>query len=204
MKMKDYYKKVPQGESHNKSRFEKIFSKIIKDVGASSHRILDVGAGDGVLAGELKKNNTVVCMELNKSRVKRLKERGHKVIEQDIEEKWRTKDGSFDVVIMTEVLEHCFATVHILNESYRVLKRGGRVVITTPNITSIGHRLQILLGREPSYYSHTSFEHIRIFTPTSLKIMMEKAGFVNVKTKTIVGVPVKNFGEIIYATGEKK
>ncbi len=202
MKIKDYYKNVPQGESEHAFRYKNIFAKVIKDAGISK-KILDVGAGDGILASELAKNNTVVCAEINKTRIKRLKEKGLRVIDQDIEEKWKAKDNSFDTVIMTEVLEHCFATSHILHESYRVLKKGGRVIITTPNITSIGHRMQILLGREPSYYSHTSFEHIRIFTPQSLKIMMKKSGFRYMKIKTIVGLPVRNFGEIIYAIGEK-
>ena len=204
MNLKDYYRNVPQGESKLVGRYVKIFNTIVKEVGRSK-KILDIGAGDGIIANELARNNLVVCIEINKTRVKRLREKKLSVIEQDIEDAWKVKSNSIDVVIMTEVLEHCFATAHILDESYRVLKKGGKMIATTPNIASMGHRVQILLGREPSHYSHTSFEHIRIFTPTSLKVMMKKSGFDKVRTQTILGFfPIGNFGEIIYAVGEKK
>lgn len=205
MKIKDYYRNVTWEEPTKLiGRYAKILNMVVNEVG-SSRKVIDVGAGSGAISNELRKNgNSVFCMEINKDAIRMLKEKRLSVIEQDIEDKWKVKSNSFDTVVMTEVLEHCFATSHILNESHRVLKKGGRVVITTPNITSLGHRLQILLGREPSYYSHTGFEHIRIFTPLSMRILMEKSGFNKIKIKTILGFSVRNFGEIIYAVGEKK
>ena len=41
-------------------------------------------------------------------------------------------DGSFDVVTIFEVLEHVYDQAFVLNELYRVLRPGGRIVISVP------------------------------------------------------------------------
>jgi len=43
-------------------------------------------------------------------------------------------DGSFDIVLCTEVLEHCSDPQAIVNECYRVLKPGGTLIVTVPSI----------------------------------------------------------------------
>ena len=43
-------------------------------------------------------------------------------------------DGSFNIVLFTEIIEHLsFNPVHLWKEVYRLLAPGGRIVITTPN-----------------------------------------------------------------------
>lgn len=42
------------------------------------------------------------------------------------------KDGSFDVILCSEVLEHLSNPVNALNELSRLLKRGGRIILTAP------------------------------------------------------------------------
>ena len=62
------------------------------------------------------------------------------------------KDNFFDFVVFTEVLEHLpQAPLHALGEIYRVLKPGGRVIITTPNITRSINRAKMLLGKSVTY-----------------------------------------------------
>lgn len=67
-------------------------------------------------------------------------------------------DESFDVVIMTEVLEHTLNPFHAINEIHRILKKGGVLVMTTPfNFRIHGplpdcwrfsiHGLQVLLNQ---------------------------------------------------------
>ena len=42
------------------------------------------------------------------------------------------EEGQFDFIVCTEVLEHCQNPKKLLNEMYRVLKSGGRALITVP------------------------------------------------------------------------
>lgn len=53
-------------------------------------------------------------------------------------------DASFDIVIATEVIEHIEHYRYTLREIARVLKPGGLVVLSTPNILNLNSRLRFL------------------------------------------------------------
>jgi 2-polyprenyl-3-methyl-5-hydroxy-6-metoxy-1,4-benzoquinol methylase len=55
------------------------------------------------------------------------------------------ESGSFDVVLLIEVLEHLESHFNVIAEAGRVLKPGGHLVITTPNIFRLHSRLQFFL-----------------------------------------------------------
>lgn len=54
----------------------------------------------------------------------------------------------FDIVILTEVIEHLTFPQMMVSEIARILKPDGLLVITTPNIFSLGNRLATLLGTD--------------------------------------------------------
>lgn len=54
-------------------------------------------------------------------------------------------DASFDLVTCTEVIEHLEHYRSTLREIYRVLRPGGTLVITTPNILNMSSRVRFLL-----------------------------------------------------------
>lgn len=50
------------------------------------------------------------------------------------------EDGSYDLVLCTQVLEHCSSPERIINECHRVLKDGGTLIVTVPSIYPVhGH-----------------------------------------------------------------
>lgn len=69
-------------------------------------------------------------------------------------------DDRFDVVVCTEVLEHLFYPIRILQEIKRVLKPEGRAVISLPNAYHIYNRRDVLLGRPVAEHSEfDSYAH---------------------------------------------
>lgn len=56
-------------------------------------------------------------------------------------------DETMDFVFALEIIEHLTSPVHMLSEVRRVLKKGGRILITTPNITRIGSLFKLSIGR---------------------------------------------------------
>jgi ubiquinone/menaquinone biosynthesis C-methylase UbiE len=58
-------------------------------------------------------------------------------------------DASFDTVVCTEIIEHVLDTDGLLEEIRRVLRPGGRLIISTPNLSGFTNRLMLLLGWQP-------------------------------------------------------
>ncbi|HVW86256.1 MAG TPA: glycosyltransferase, partial [Bryobacteraceae bacterium] len=61
-------------------------------------------------------------------------------------------DESFDTVLCCELVEHLFEDpMHMMSEINRILKPGGHLVLTTPNIGSLRAVSAILLGYHPAF-----------------------------------------------------
>lgn len=55
------------------------------------------------------------------------------------------ENSAFDLVTCTEVIEHLEHYRYTLREMYRVLKPGGALVLTTPNILNLKSRIRFLI-----------------------------------------------------------
>ncbi len=99
--------------------------------------ILDAGCGDGTLALKIaKKSKLVYAVDISKSAFKKNKKIAPKNLffEKGNIEKLRFKDNTFDKIVCVETLEHLINPNKALNEFYRILKKGGRIVVTYPTI----------------------------------------------------------------------
>jgi len=89
-------------------------------------------------------------------------------------EKLPFKDESFSSVLMFDFLEHVDEDSLLLRETKRVLKRGGRVIITTPR----AGRLFIIKFRNFIGLRKEAYGHKREgYTPDELITMVKKEGF---------------------------
>jgi 2-polyprenyl-3-methyl-5-hydroxy-6-metoxy-1,4-benzoquinol methylase len=90
---------------------------------------------------------------------------------------------SFDVVLLTEVLEHLRDyPLKALVETRRLLRPGGLLVITTPNAASLQNRARLLLGRSVHsplrdwMFGLPHARHAREYTQSELRELVADAG----------------------------
>ena len=134
-------------------------------------------------------------------------------------------DEHFDVALCCELIEHLTADpMHMLIELNRVLKWGGLLIVTTPNIASAFSLGKALSGNSPYVYGEYNPKspgdrHSREYTPNDIKIALNAAGFKVVKlfTKNLwaetdeaflqwldqTTVPRELRGDNIFAVGRK-
>lgn len=101
---------------------------------ANKYDVLDFGSGFGNLSSILAKNNNVTAIEPNIEMVQnRISENEYHQIHGDIHSLRKIKDHSFDLIVCHNVLEYANERAEIINEFYRVLRKGGILSIVKHN-----------------------------------------------------------------------
>ncbi|MGH7823520.1 MAG: class I SAM-dependent methyltransferase [Candidatus Binatia bacterium] len=72
----------------------------------------------------------------------------------DMEERLPFPDGDFDVVLCVEGIEHVKNRHRLLEELRRVLRRGGRLILTTPNMLSVRARVAYCFAGQRAFQSY--------------------------------------------------
>jgi SAM-dependent methyltransferase len=105
--------------------------------------------------------------------------------------------SSQDVVVMSELIEHLVDTDGALREARRVLRPGGSLVLSTPNLAAWYNRVLLAFGVQPVFtevslhgiYGRPGHEvagHLRVFTRRALAELLAANGFSEI---TISGAP---------------
>ncbi|MEI6631531.1 MAG: class I SAM-dependent methyltransferase [bacterium] len=156
--------------------------RILLDLIGTNKTVLDLGCGDGLVAGQILKNgNEVAGIEVSEFAIKKAKEKGIKVYDCDLNFDWSNLiKEKFDVVLCGEIIEHIFDTDKLLRNIYSVLKEGGVLILSTPNLAALGRRIFLLFGINPlTEVTARKYDsgHIRYFTLGSLKKLLKENGF---------------------------
>lgn len=131
-------------------------------------RILDFGGGRGDMAISLQDSGAnVVVADLYSFEY--LKERGLTAVSSLKE---LPRSDKYDGAIAVDVVEHLTTPWDDLIEIRKLLKAGGWLYLSTPNAQSLNARLFREKWREAINPSH-----LILFTPLSIEIALEKAGF---------------------------
>jgi 2-polyprenyl-3-methyl-5-hydroxy-6-metoxy-1,4-benzoquinol methylase len=165
-----------------KPRLWQIFAlKVLLEERLEGKVILDVGSGPGFILRKLKPKNPVLhALDLSTKCVSYLNQQGIKAIRLDISsDAFPYENNFFDYVIFTEVIEHLAFPDHTIQEIYRVLKPGGKLLISTHNPFNLYMRLRYLAGVFPTPELDVSRrgQHIRMFNYETLTKVLESAGF---------------------------
>lgn len=92
-------------------------------------------------------------------------------------------DGTFDAVVFTEVLEHIAIKnpAEILPEFRRVLRNGGKVLFSTPNVCNLSNVVALMKGSNVFWPTEIFFgstdRHNREFTPAEVRNLFLEGGF---------------------------
>jgi len=133
---------------------------------APARRALDLGCGDGAMSGAIPAE-TLTLADVSAVALDRARARlpGTEAVELEPDAPLPFPDGSFDLVVCTETLEHVRDVQLLLSEVRRVLEPGGRVAITTP-----AHRRRITAPDPLS-------PHLRFLTKRTLGALLDRMGF---------------------------
>ena len=149
-------------------------------------KVLDVPTGTGILADRLRKKGfDVSCCDINPSyfSVPDLK-----IEIGDLNQSLPYPDDFFDYLICLEGIEHTENPSNAIREFQRVLKKGGKILLSTPNFLNIERRLRFLFtGTFSKIPSHEvikniwkgdlSMAHLSPLGYPLLKFIMECHGF---------------------------
>jgi 2-polyprenyl-3-methyl-5-hydroxy-6-metoxy-1,4-benzoquinol methylase len=95
-------------------------------------------------------------------------------------------DASFDVVTIFECIEHMRYPAAALHAANRVMRKGGLLAITTPNVDGLFPRVTYgLLGKTIGAWEHpTPPHHLYQFSRRTLAALLDHTGFRVVSTTT--------------------
>ena len=161
----------------------------------SDKAVLDVGCASGYLAEALGKNGNVVSgIEYDAGDAEKARPFLAELVVADL----NTVDlaeqfppASFDVVVFGDVLEHLMYPISVLRASLALLRPGGTVVISIPNVAHGAVRLSLLQGRWD--YTPTGLldrTHVRFFTFDTLLAMLEEVGLSVTELRSTVADPL--------------
>lgn len=168
--------------NNNSQRF-----KIMSDLVGKNRHILDLGCNTGNFLKLIKKNNkNIEGVEISQKIAKIGQKKGLKIKIADLSKTFPYRRNTFDTITAGEIIEHIYDTDFFLKEIKRILKPNGYLIISTPNIATLGRRIMLLFGINPLI--ETSLEnasgHIRYFTKKSLEQLLKKHSFKTVKFKS--------------------
>lgn len=165
-------------------------------------KVLDVGCGDGYylhLLANLGINLKITGVDNNQEALasarRNIKRKKVKLIEGDTL-KLPFRGNTFDKIIASEVLEHLPNDQVGINELHRVLKKGGKIVISVPhkNYPFLWDPINWILERFLNYHIKNGFwagiwnQHERLYSEVALKFLLKKEGFKDIKTEILTSI----------------
>ncbi len=88
---------------------------------------------------------------------------------------------SFDVIFMSEVIEHVGSPEFTLRECLRVLRKNGALAMTTPNLWDARRVYYPALGK--IWSGDADATHQTLFNPQTMRDVLARAGFQNMRVR---------------------
>lgn len=151
----------------------------------SGQAVLDIGCGKGLsplFFAELGNRVTACDISSDAIAFQKSQTRLTAAVQADINTAWPFASESFDLIFCAEVIEHLPIQTPFFTEAFRVLKKGGRLILKTPNGWDLKRLLDPLRGHK--WYADLDPTHIHYYSPASLKRTLKAARFSYITTKS--------------------
>ena len=141
----------------------------------SGGALLDVGCWDGgntVAYGKACRTRRLFGVEVCEDQAQAAERQAIEVARCNLEQpQFPWPDASMDIVVCNQVLEHLKDIFAVMDKIARVLKPGGVLVASVPNLGSLHSRIMLLLGLQPSMI-RVFGPHVRSFTHGEFKLFL--------------------------------
>ena len=163
----------------------KIVIKILSSLPKGA-RVLDVGCGPGILSEKLNKFG----LNVSACDIERKINKNDKILFKyaDLNKKIPYNNNFFEAVVCLEVIEHLHSPWLLVEEIYRVLKKDGIVILSSPNISNCVARIYHLLTGKMWLFKTFTTDHINPMSYWEIERIFKESGFV--KCHLIEGVNV--------------
>jgi SAM-dependent methyltransferase len=191
--LQDFYESgdVPLSSGPDRARRQaRMLADVLRDC-AGPAVILDVGCGDGAalaVAAESHSTHRFAGIDWSGDALRQARNLGLTVMRGSVSPGLPVADGVADVVIMSELIEHLVDPDGAVAEVRRVLRPGGSLLLSTPNLAAWYNRGLLALGIQP-VFSEVSLRgvfgrpgrvvagHLRLFTRRALTEFLAASGF---------------------------
>ncbi|UFQ15431.1 MULTISPECIES: class I SAM-dependent methyltransferase [Streptomyces] len=193
--LRDFYENpaVPVASGDARSlRQARILAAALGPATSRTATVLDIGCGDGTAAATaapLLAGHRVIGVDWSQDALKRAHAHLPYVVRGELSDGGLPfADGAADAVLFSEVIEHLVDPDSALDELRRVLRPGGHLMLSTPNLAAWYNRGLLLAGVQP-VFSEVSLRgihgrpgkevvgHLRLYTARALREFVAASGF---------------------------
>ncbi len=153
------------------------------------NKVLDVGCGSGTLCLYIaNKKKNILGIDISKKAIQTCIESSKTLNLTEytsfkaIDFPKQSINGKFDLVILTEVIEHIKDDKLALKSIYKLLNKNGILIISTPSVNALLHKI----GYAKQFDKRVG--HLRRYSTEGLVKMCKESGFKIIETKKIEGV----------------
>jgi SAM-dependent methyltransferase len=137
-------------------------------------RWADLGCGRGEFIEQASpKDASGIGVDYSTSSARAFRAGGRPVVVADLNRGLPFAAGSLDGATMIEVIEHVVQAEALAAELARVIRPGGWLIVTTPNVVHVAYRWRALTGHPPKQEGY----HYRFFTRDTLAELFAEVGF---------------------------
>jgi ubiquinone/menaquinone biosynthesis C-methylase UbiE len=196
--LREFYENpaVPLSSGPDRARRQaRMLTAILRTV-AGPALIVDIGCGDGLatsVAARLNPGHRFVGVDWSQDAIRQARARGLTLLRAGVDgSRLPIAAETADVVIMSELIEHVVDTDSVLDQAWRVLKPGGSLLLSTPNLAAWYNRVLLVLGVQP-VFSEVSLRgvygrpgsqvagHLHMFTRRAVTGLLAAHGFGDIK-----------------------